>query len=452
MERILQIGEGNFLRAFAEYYIQLYKECSDGSISVAVCQPRTNTRVIDALNAQNCKYHICLKGRLNSKVVDDVKEIDCVSRCIDTSSQYDILLELFKSDDLEIIISNTTEAGITYNSNDKIETFKQNTFPAKVTALLYERFKAGKKGLIFLPVELIENNGDRLKETVLLYSKLWNLEKSFSKYVENECEFCNTLVDRIVTGHIDFESDNCAVACEPYGSWLIQGEKVKNSLPLDKITGDIKFVDSLTDYRNRKVRILNGAHTMSVLAGYLSGFDIVRDMVNDSLFSEYISKGLDEVKSTLTFEKSEIDAYANSVLERFANPFIDHKLLDISLNSISKFTARCLPSIKDFADKQGKAPKILSFSLAALIAFYTHKGADRSYQPNDDEKYLAFFNSIKNSSEEEIVSKALKNTELWGEDLTLISDFETQVAQGLKSIVNNGILNAVKEVVNEQTV
>lgn len=448
MEKILQIGEGNFLRAFAEYYIQLYKENADSHISVAVCQPRTNTRVIDALNAQNCKYHICLKGKLNNRVVDDVKEINCVSRCIDTSSQYDLLLELFKSDDLEVIISNTTEAGITYNADDKIENFSKNSFPAKVTSLLYERFKAGKKGLVFLPVELIENNGDRLKETVLLYSKLWNLEDDFSKYIQNECEFCNTLVDRIVTGHVDFENDNCAVACEPYGSWLIQGEKIKNILPLDKISEDIKFVNSLTAYRNRKVRILNGAHTMSVLAGYLSGFDIVRDMVSDSLFSNYILSGLDEVKSTLDFEKSEIDAYADSVLERFANPFIDHKLLDISLNSISKFTARCLASIKDFADKQGKAPKVLSFSMSALIAFYTHKGSDRAYQPNDDEKYLAFFNDIKDLCSDEIVSKTLKNIELWGEDLTLISDFESQVAKGLNSIVDSGILNAVKEVAN----
>lgn len=448
MEKILQIGEGNFLRGFAQYYIQLYKENADSSISVAVCQPRTNARVINALNAQNCNYHICLRGRINSQVVDDVKKIDCISRCIDASSQYDKLLELFKSDDLEIIISNTTEAGITYNSHDKMENFTKNTFPARVTTLLYERFRAGKKGVVFLPVELIENNGDRLKETVLLYSKLWNLEDDFFSYVQNDCEFCNTLVDRIVTGHIAFENDNCAVACEPYGSWLIQGEKVKNILPLDKISGDIKFVDSLTDYRNRKVRILNGAHTMSVLAGYLSGFDIVRDMVSDSLFSNYILKGLEEVKSTLNFDKKELNGYANSVLERFNNPFIDHKLLDISLNSVSKFTARCLPSIKDYANIQGKAPKVLSFSLSAFIAFYTHKGSDRAYQPNDDEKNLAFFSSVKNLDTDKIVYETLKNAELWGEDLTLIPDFQRQVAKGLNSIVKNGILNAVKEVVN----
>lgn len=449
MEKILQIGEGNFLRAFAEYYIQLYKDNEDKSISVALCQPRKNTRVIDALNKQNCNYHICLKGKLNNQVVDDVNEINCISRCINTAQEYSKLEQLFKSDELEIVISNTTEAGITYNPDDEEDNFTEISFPAKVAILLYKRYKAGKKGLIFLPVELIENNGDKLKETILQYSSLWRFDKEFIDYVSNECEFCNTLVDRIVTGHIDFNGDNCAVACEPYGSWLIQGERVKNVLPLNNISEDIKFVESLTAYRNRKVRILNGAHTMSVLAGYLCGFDIVRDMVNDSLFSRFISKGLDEVKSTLDFDALELESYAGSVLERFANPFIDHKLLDISLNSISKFKSRCLPSIKDCALRDNKSPRILSFSMSALIAFYTHKGSVRNYQVNDDDKILAFFDSIRELNDNELVSKTLKNTDLWGENLTLIPDLENQVLNGFKTITEKGVLTAVKEVVYE---
>lgn len=448
MEKILQIGEGNFLRAFAEYYIQLMKDNGFDDMSVAVCQPRKNTEIINLLKEQNCKYHICLKGKFNGEIVNDVKEISCVSRCIDAVGEYDCLRELFKSDSLEIVISNTTEAGITYDKNDKIENVPNVSFPAKVTALLYERFNAGKKGLIFLPVELIEKNGERLKSIVLQYAELWNLEKEFSKYIDIQCEFCNTLVDRIVTGHIDFQNDNCAVACEPYGSWLIQGsEKVQKAFPISSISSDIQFVSDLSQYRNRKVRVLNGAHTMSVLAGYMSGFDIVRDMVNDEIFATYIRQGLEEVKATLNFDKSEIDSYADSVLERFANPFIDHKLLDISLNSISKFKSRCLPTIKDYISLTGKCPKILTFSLSALIAFYIRKGSSRDYQLKDDESNLSFFNSLKEMNLGDIVNKTLSKQILWDEDLTLLPNFVEKVLEYLKIIADKGINSAVSELI-----
>lgn len=448
MEKILQIGEGNFLRAFADYYIQLLNEKGYTGFSVAVCQPRKNTEIINILNEQNCEFHVCIKGMQNSKMVETVKKINCISRCIDTQNEFDKLLKLFASDNLEIVISNTTEAGIVFEKTDRIENTPSISFPGKLTALLYERFKKCNKGLVFLPVELIENNGEMLKKAVLQYVEIWNLDKEFSNYIEKKCIFCNTLVDRIVTGHIDFYADKCAVACEPYGSWLIQGnDEVRKIFPLNKACDDVNFVTDLTKYRERKVRILNGTHTMSVLAGFMCGFDIVRDMVNDTVFSKYINLGLEEIKSTLDFNKKELDEYSKSVLERFANPFIDHKLLDIALNSVSKFKTRCLPTIFDYIETVDKCPVMLSFSLSALIAFYTHIGTKREYIVSDDLKVVEFFEKIKTLSPCDIVNQVLKNESLWGEDLTELKDFEKSVSNCFSLINDKGIDYAVRQII-----
>lgn len=430
MKKILQIGEGNFLRAFAEDYIQ----DTDGW-EVVICQPRSNTKVINALKNQNCEYDILIKGRLDGKVIDSRKTVTCVSRCIDTVGEYSALKELICNDDLEIIISNTTEAGICFNDADTIENSPNVSYPAKLTALLYERFKSCKKEVVLLPVELIENNGDELKNCVLKYAKLWSLPAEFCDYI-NTCHFCNTLVDRIVTGHISADTDPCSVACEPYKSWIIQAdEKAQSIIPFDGIT----YTDDISQYRNRKVRILNGAHTMSVLAGYMSGFDIVRDMVNDKLFSAYITKGLDEIKSTLSVP---CDDFADSVIERFNNPFIDHKLLDISLNSVSKFRARCLDSIIDYYNANGVLPMVLTFGLSALIAFYLKIG-DREYKISDDEAVLKFFDGKPD------IKDILSNYDLWNMDLCTLDGIENTVSNQIDTIINKGIIKAVEEVVYE---
>lgn len=331
MEKIIQFGEGNFLRAFAQEYIQDSEYSKD-----VITQPRTNTKVINALNSLNCEYDIVKRGRFNGEVVDEKIHIHSVSRCIYSVEEYDKLVELFKSDDLEIVISNTTEAGICYEEGNL------NTFPAKLARLLCERYCATNKPLTFFPVELIENNADELKKCIIKYCPDFDLPV---EYVE-ACTFCNTLVDRIVTGTID---DKCTVACEPYRSWIIQSDKKIANI-------DATYTDNIIPYRTRKVRILNGAHTMSVLAAYMCGITIVRDMMNDVDFARYISLGLEEIKQTIDLPKEELDEFANSVVERFNNPFIDHKLLDISLNSISKFEVRCLDTIFDYIKINGEYP------------------------------------------------------------------------------------------------
>jgi tagaturonate reductase len=444
MTKILQIGEGNFLRAFAEIYIQ--EIVDDGKdVSVVICQPRTNTKTIKALAAQNCNYNVIVRGRFNGEIVNETKHITCVSQVVDTVSEYQTLRDLFCSDELQLVISNTTEAGICFDETEKIGNTPNKTFPAKVANLLHDRFVNNGSPLVFLPVELVENNGDELKNCVLKYANLWGLESDFVSYVENDCSFCNTLVDRIVTGHISNDSDSCSVACEPYRSWTIQADdKAKSVIPFKNVT----FTNDLLPYRTRKVRILNGAHTMSVLAAFMSGFDIVRDMMNDSTFSRYINKGLSEVKQTINLPDDELDSFANSVLERFNNPFIDHKLLDISLNSVAKFKARCLDSILDYQKINGVLPKILTFSLAALIAFYTHK-CNRDYQINDSQSVVDFFDKIQNLPNDKIVSQTLANVDFWDMDLTEINGLQYNVIYYYNNICSKGIDVAVREVCNE---
>lgn len=428
MNFILQFGEGNFLRAFAEEYIQ------NTDYKVVICQPRTNTKVINALKAQNNEYDVIVRGRLNGEIIDKREHIDCVLDTVDTVGEYDKLKNYFCSDDLKIVISNTTEAGIAFVDSDEFENAPLVSFPAKLTALLLERFNNGRAPLVFLPCELIEDNGDALKACILKYAKLWNLPSEFVSYV-NENSFCNTLVDRIVTGHIEVDKDPCSVACEPYKSWIIAGdERAKNTIPFS----NVEFADSLLEYRNRKVRILNGTHTMSVLCGYMLGIDIVRDMMNDELMAEYIAKGLDEIKSTLSIP---CDDFADAVIERFNNPFIDHKLLDISLNSVSKFKARCLNTIVDYFNANGELPRVLSFSLSALIAFYTHL-SDREYTVNDSEDALAFFST--NPSIKEI----LENEAFWGMDLTKIDGLLEMTEGYISKIKADGLEATVREVVN----
>ncbi len=441
MTKVLQIGEGNFLRAFAEDYIQKANEKGLINKEVIICQPRSNTKTINALKAQGCEYHVTLAGRFGGEVVNVRKKINCVSQCIDTQSEYSKLEELFCDEELEIIITNTTEAGICFDENEKRDDVPNKNIPARLTNLLYKRYNAGLKGLIFLPVELIEDNADTLRKYMLEYSKIWNLDENFIDYIKNDCSFCNTLVDRIVSGHKEDDEDVCSVNAEPYASWVIQAdERLKKAFPLDGFDG-IQFSNDLAPYRTRKVRILNGTHTMSVLAAYMCGIDIVRDMMNNELFAEYINLGLEEIKQTINLPKEELDSFANSVLERFNNPFIDHKLYDISLNSMAKFGTRCLPSIMDYMKINGKAPKILSFAFAALIAFYLKEGTDREYTPNDSECII--YGNYGCDPVREILSDEMT----WGENLYDNEMLYKAVFNSYESIRINGIENAVKEVV-----
>ncbi|MBE7050426.1 MAG: tagaturonate reductase [Ruminococcaceae bacterium] len=415
-ERIIQFGEGGFLRGFVDWIVQITNEKTDFNSSVVVVQP-IEKGMCDKLSEQNCVYTHIMRGLKNGEAVVDKKIIDVISRCVKPYDDYDSFLSLAKNEDFRFVVSNTTESGIVYDENDKLTDAPQKSFPGKVTALLYRRFKLGLKGFIFLPCELIDKNGDTLKRIILKMADNWNLEEEFKKWISDENIFCNTLVDRIVTGYPKDEKinlgyvDEMVNTSELFHLWVIEGPKsILDEIPLDKTGLNIIVTDSLEMYRTRKVRILNGAHTSMIPYAMLEGIETVRDCMNDSEMSEFVNKCVfDEIVPTLDLPYEELVEYANDVFERFNNPFIKHLCSSISLNSVSKFKVRVLPSLLEYIERKEKMPLNLIKSLAKLIEFYKYS------TPTDDEKIVSF---MKEKSLKEILS----NVEFWDTDLSFLYD------------------------------
>lgn len=411
-EKIIQFGEGGFLRGFADWMIQIVNEKTGFNGSVVVVQPIGNG-MCDMLTEQNCVYtHICrgLEGV-------EYQKNDIISRCIKPYDDFDAYLKLAENPDYRFVISNTTEAGIVFSSEDKITDTPAKTFPAKLTQLLKKRFDLGLGGFVFLPCELIDKNGETLKKCILQYADLWDLGSDFVNWIENENIFCNTLVDRINTGYpkdekieLDYE-DNMINTSEYFHLWVIEGyNDLFKELPFDKCGLNVILTDKLEMYRTRKVRILNGAHTSLVPYALLEGFDTVKSCVDDEKMNEHIRKCVyDEIIPTLDLPKDELTAYADDVLTRFANPYIKHYLSSIALNSVSKFKVRVLPSILEYIKRFNKIPETLIFSFAKLIDFY------RTDMTNDDAEVTAF---MKNAT----VGEILANEKLWGEKLSFLED------------------------------
>ncbi len=466
-QKVLQFGEGNFLRAFFDFIVQKLNENNMFCGSVVMVKPTSSKCRLD-FESQNNIYFVLERGLENGNTVDRSTPISSISCFLSAYENANELLDIASSSELSVIVSNTTEAGIVYVSGEKFSDYPNVSYPGKLCRLLYERFSVfGRSSApLILPVELIENNGAVLKSIVLRYADEWTLGSDFISYVRDDCKFCSTLVDRIVTGFPQndaqsvFEKLGCedklAVACEPYISWVIEGrEEWKDIFPAHKIFESVKWVDDISPYRERKVKILNGAHTMSVLAAYLCGYKIVRDMMHDDDFSLYLNSAIDnEIIPTINMEKSELEDFKSSVFERFCNPFIDHKLLDISLNSVSKFRARCLGTILQYIEKNGTAPKLLSFAFAALIKFY-----DGSFEENGDFIAKSDFGDycVRDSKEvlsqfeyahktEDPVYEILKNENMWGSDLTSISDLYSKVAECYNDVEKFGVRQALRKV------
>ncbi|MBS7360646.1 MAG: tagaturonate reductase [Oscillospiraceae bacterium] len=466
-EKILQFGEGNFLRAFADYLVDVMNEKGLFDGSVVLCQP-IEKGLTEVINDQDGIYTLILRGRENGKAVEKTRIIESVSRCISPYENFEALLEVAKSPDLKIVISNTTEAGIQFVESDKLEDAPPSSYPAKLTRVLYERFVAfngsDESALYILPVELIENNGTELKKCVLAYADLWNLPEEFTDWVE-KCGFSNTLVDRIVTGYPRNEIDsiteklgyidNLIDTAEPFFFWAIEDkEGLKDVFPADKAGLGAVFCPDISGYKMRKVRILNGAHTVSVLGAYLSGFDIVRDMMNDETVNNFINTVLqEEIIPFIPLPQKEKEDFAFAVLERFNNPFIDHRLLDISLNSVSKFKARCLPSLLDNV-KAGRFPKRLFFGLSCLIEFYNGKydenglflgkRGDGTYEIKDNKDVLDFFSNVNGARNK--IDLILSNVDFWGQDLTEIDGAVTFVENCCEYIDTLGVKKAMENI------
>ena len=410
-ERIIQFGEGGFLRGFVDWMVQKVNEKSDFDGSVVVVQP-IESGMCDMLTAQNCVYTHVIRG------VEGVDKtiVDVISRCVKPYEDFDAYLALADQPEMRFVVSNTTESGIVYSDEDKITDAPPKTFPAKVTLLLKRRFEKGLSGFILLPCELIDRNGDNLKKCVLKYADLWNLGDDFKAWVEKENVFTNTLVDRINTGYPKGEDmglgyeDNMVNTSEFFHLWVIETDfDIEAELPFSK--ADLNVIvtpDKLEMYRTRKVRILNGAHTSLVPYALLSGLDTVKSCIDDPTMNEHIRKCVfDEIIPTLDLPKDELLSYANSVIERFSNPYIKHYLSSIALNSVSKFKVRVLPSILEYIKRYNKMPETLLFAFAKLIEFYN------TDMTNDAPEVVEF---MKNND----TAAILANASLWGEDLSAL--------------------------------
>ena len=467
-EKVMQFGEGNFLRAFVDDFFDIANEKTGYNGKVVLVQPIAQG-LTELINKQEGLYTLYLRGSENGVRVDDKRVISAVSRCINPYGEWDKVLELARSSDLEIIVSNTTEAGIVHDTESTFDQTPPVSFPAKLTRVLYERWKAGKSGIVMLSCELIDNNGKELLKCVNQYIDDWKLDDGFRRWVNEENTFCSTLVDRIVPGRIRDPEEVKALAekngyedpltdvGEVFGIWVIEGPAgLEDRLPFKKASVPVIVVPDVTPYKKRKVRILNGAHTGFVLGAYLAGFDIVRDCMHNDTVREYMNKMLyEEVIPTLPLDRKDLEDFARAVQDRFNNPFVNHELMSISLNSTSKWRARNMPTFLDYVAEKKKLPKCLTTSFAAYTAFYsndikelTDKGLvcrrskGNEYTVSDDRWVLEFYWNHRNDSPEELVHAVMTNTEMWGQDLTEVPGFEEAAVRILKKIREEGALAA----------
>ena len=412
-ERVIQFGEGGFLRGFVDWMLQKVNESSDFNGNVVVVQP-IEMGMCDLLAAQNCVYTHVIRGVEGV----DTTIVDVISRCVKPYEDFASYLALAENPDFRFVVSNTTELGIVFSDEDKITDAPPKTFPAKVTLLLKRRFELGLGGFVFLPCELIDRNGDNLKKCILKYADLWNLGDDFCAWVENENVFTNTLVDRINTGFPRGEDlglgyeDNLLNTSEFFHLWVIETEHdLESELPFASAGLNVIVTkDKLEMYRTRKVRILNGAHTSLVPYAMLEGFDTVKSCIDDERMCAHLRRCVfDEICPTLDLPKDELLAYANSVVERFGNPYIKHYLSAISLNSVSKFKVRVLPSILEYIKRYNKMPETLIFAFAKLIEFY------KTDMPQDAPEVIEF---MKTHNTREI----LANADFWGQDLSFLTE------------------------------
>ena len=474
-ERILQFGEGGFLRGFVDWMIHRLNQRGLFEGSVVVVQPLA-TGLVDELNRQNGLFTLVQRGVVGGEVREEIEIVRSIRRGLNPYADFAGYLACARNPDLRFIVSNTTEAGIACHPDDRLDAEPPVSFPAKLVRLLLERFRAfggsAESGLVVLPCELIEFNGTNLRRCVLETAAKWALDAAFVAWVEKHVVFCNTLVDRIVTGYPRDEAaalcarlgyeDALLNTCELFHAWVIEGPaSLAAELPFAKAGLKVVFTSDYKPYRDRKVRILNGAHTSTVLAAHLAGHDLVKQMLDDPLFAGFLRRALnEEIIPTLDLPRSDLDAFAAAVLERFANPFVKHALLSISLNSTSKFTARVLPSLQTYLARRGSLPPCLVFSLAALIAFYRgtelrdgalvgRRPAGDTYLIKDNPEVLAFFRAVwsaADTSPAAVVKAVLGNASLWGgQDLTTVPGLPAALTSDLAAILGSGMRAALEK-------
>ncbi|TLF46220.1 tagaturonate reductase [Maribacter aurantiacus] len=458
--KVVQFGEGNFLRAFVDYAIKVLNDTVGFHAGVAVVQPIENG-MVPLLNEQDGLYTLFTKGIKQGEEVQEKILIDTIVKGVNPYDEFEEFLELARGKDLEFVISNTTEAGIRYDGNDLFHMTPPNSFPGKLTRFLYERFLYfnGNQdfGLTIIPCELINYNADTLKTVILQYIDLWKLSGQFKNWVLNACTLHNTLVDRIVPGYpkADIEAynlelvykDRLIVTAETFFLWVIEGDdNLKKRLPFHKTPLDVRIVEDMQPFRTRKVRILNGAHTAMVPMALLYGNETVKETMDGPFTGEFIrSLILEEVVPTLAMDKQELEVFAEEVFDRFRNPFIKHQLSSIALNSISKFKVRVLPSLLEYVEMKGKLPLRTVFAFACLVRFYQGHWQGKEMPLNDDE---AIINTFKNRWQlplENIVKELLGNTTFWDTDLNQVDGLPLAMEDALRYLDTQGVEKGYQE-------
>lgn len=451
MIKILQYGEGNFLRTFVDVYFDTLNKNGQCKYEVNIVKPITFGS-LERFEKQNNKYHIVLRGVENGKDVENVYKVDSVAKAIDPFTDYESYISLAKDADLKIIVSNTTEAGICYNENDKMDGFDGITYPAKLTKFLYERYSAGLDGVYLLPVELIDNNADNLKACVEKYISLWSLPAAFKKWNDERNFYCNTLVDRIVSGyprdeetkaHLETligEKDELVSIGEPFGLWAVEKKGEIEKYIVEGVHNiEVVLTNDIGYYKKRKVRVLNGSHTNLVPTGLFHGAVTVYDCMKDEKLSAFVENTMtNEINPFVSDNLEATTAFAESIKSRFLNPYLNHQLTSIALNSISKWKARVLPSFKDYYNANGKLAPNLTKGFSYLMTLYSGieerdgkyfvQLPTREIEVQDDKPYLEYFASKKS------VSAFMKDESVWGEDLTKYADFEESVLANIEKI------------------
>lgn len=461
-ERIIQFGEGNFLRAFADWIIWNMNDKAGFNSGVVVVQP-IPTGTVETLNSQDGLYHLTLKGIDRGEPVCATQLIDVINRGLNPYTQFDEYLKTAENPDIRFIISNTTEAGIVFDPENRFEDRPANSYPGKLVQLLYHRYETFKgaedKGLIIFPCELIFENGRILKECINRYIEHWHLCEDFNSWVNRYCGIYSTLVDRIVPGYpretageiktkTGFD-DRLLVEGEIFHLWVIEApETVAEEFPAGKAGLNVLFVPSEEPYHERKVTLLNGPHTVLSPTGYLAGLNTVRECVEDRIIGAYVRKVMfDELLPTLNLPKNELEQFAGDVLDRFRNPFIKHHVTSIMLNSFPKYKTRDLPGLKTFLERKGTLPDGLTLGLAAIITYYRgdKRGTDETVI-QDDQKIIDLLKTLwATESPEQIAQGVLAAAFIWGEDLNRIPGLTDKITGYLKDIQQKGILKTVEE-------
>lgn len=465
-ERIIQFGEGNFLRAFVDWQIDLLNEHTDLNAGVVIVRP-IQSAFPPSLSTQDGLYTTIIRG-LNEQgeTVSESRLIRSVNREIDVYSHYDAFLKLAHNPDMRFVFSNTTEAGIGYHAGDKFDDAPAVSYPAKLTRLLFERFShfngATDKGWIIIPCELIDYNGDALRELVLRYAQEWALPAAFIQWLNEANHFCSTLVDRIVTGYPRDEAaaleaelgyhDAFLDTAEHFYLFVIQGPAfLARELRLDKYPLNVLIVDDIKPYKERKVAILNGAHTALVPVAFLAGLDTVGEAMNDADICAFVEKAIyQEIIPVLDLPRDELESFASAVTGRFRNPYIRHQLLSIALNGMTKYRTRILPQLLAGQKVRGQLPSRLTFALAALIAFYRAERNGEGYPVQDDANWLECYQQLwarhrdNQISTRELVLAVLSEREHWELDLTQVNGLVDQVTLDLDAILLKGMRAAVK--------